>query len=283
MSKKSPENKYGVCVGDIFVHQHNSEDYSRCYFYQVVNLRGATQVVLREISSKIIGVDDNHEVCKPIKDAWVKDEELIKRVSVYEDSGKIFIMIDRFTYAYPYNKRKRYINSGTIFSWRFFQSRLLKGVECDVNKNSGVYFKESVSVGVFREREVEIRYPNGSKEKAYYNDAILMGKRTIKENGRIIHYIFEKGLIEDAQSYTIASFKTNEQGRSIRMKITCNADIQNGETQIVIGLDEDKYEKISLQTGGTTKVVEVDCEKGYVVTGGGRCIGSIELEIEHIG
>lgn len=73
--KKKKENIFGVKIGDIF-----------CYhleficFFQVIALRGSTQVVVKEIENEIIEeIDDCETKIIPIKDKFKKESWLLKK------------------------------------------------------------------------------------------------------------------------------------------------------------------------------------------------------------
>ena len=80
---KEKVNKYGVKVGDVF---YESWGYGQTNidFWQVVRLRGTTQIVLRAIKSEVVrNVDFCSDMVKPVKDAWTKHyagEEIVRTV-----------------------------------------------------------------------------------------------------------------------------------------------------------------------------------------------------------
>lgn len=86
---KEKINKYGVQVGDVFYNSWGYEQ-TNIDFWQVVALRGTTQIVLRAIGSKVV------ETCgwcsvivKPVKDNWTKHyagEQIIRTVQLYGES-----------------------------------------------------------------------------------------------------------------------------------------------------------------------------------------------------
>ena len=88
---KETVNKYGVKVGDVFYESWGYEQ-TNIDFWEVVKLRGKTQVVLRAISSKVV---ETLGFCqakvKPVKGSWSKHyagEEIVKTVKVLNYFGK---------------------------------------------------------------------------------------------------------------------------------------------------------------------------------------------------
>ena len=81
--KAEPVNKYGVKVGDVFYESWGWEQ-TNINFWQVVELRGATQIILRAINSEIVEqVGFCSNMVKPVKDSFCSHyagEELRKTV-----------------------------------------------------------------------------------------------------------------------------------------------------------------------------------------------------------
>ena len=82
-AKVEPVNKYGVKVGDVFYESWGYEQ-TNIDFWQVVKLRGETQIVLHAISSTAV---EERGFCsvmvKPIKNSWARHyagEEIVKTV-----------------------------------------------------------------------------------------------------------------------------------------------------------------------------------------------------------
>ena len=175
MGKKNPENKYGVRVGDIFAAHMCAEDWSLWSFYQVKRLRGETQVVVGEIAKEMIGADNYHQICKPIPDLWISDEELIKRVKKSaHDDGDIWLDLEKYYWAHVYDDHKEYKDFEDVVSEkmfeRIFESRVFKEIPFDVSNNSGVFFIGEVSPGIV---EAEIRFPDGKGQKTYLKGLYL--------------------------------------------------------------------------------------------------------------
>ncbi len=70
----APKNKYGVKVGDVFVDSWGY-DQTNIDFYQVVALRGTTQVVLKPVKKSSRSEGWCSDMVKPIKDAFFAPEE----------------------------------------------------------------------------------------------------------------------------------------------------------------------------------------------------------------
>ena len=83
VKKAEPVNKYGVKVGDVFYESWGWEQ-TNIDFWQVVELKGTTQIILRAINSKIVeSVGFCSNMVKPIKNSWGKHyagEEIRKTV-----------------------------------------------------------------------------------------------------------------------------------------------------------------------------------------------------------
>lgn len=79
VQKKQSFNQLGVQIGDVFSYSWGYEQ-TNVDFFQVVDLRGKTQIILREISHK--GRDNGFcsQMVKPIRDAFVTDETIRKTV-----------------------------------------------------------------------------------------------------------------------------------------------------------------------------------------------------------
>ena len=179
MGKKNPENKYGVRVGDIFAAHMCAEDWSHWNFYQVKRLRGETQVVVGKIAKEMIGADNYHQICKPIPDLWISDEEFIKRVRVSkwsDDDGQtdIYLDLEKYYWAHIYDEQKEYKDFEDVMSYKMFEkifeSRVFKEIPFDVSNNSGVFFMGEVSPGIV---EAEIRFPDGKRQKTYLKGLYL--------------------------------------------------------------------------------------------------------------
>lgn len=87
-AKKQPVNKYGVKVGDMFCDIWGYEQ-TNVDFYQVVDLKGSTTVVLKPVKKNARMIGDMSYMVSPIKDDFLEgkyktrlmtnDEETIQR------------------------------------------------------------------------------------------------------------------------------------------------------------------------------------------------------------
>lgn len=88
---KEAVNKYGVKVGDVFYNSWGYEQ-TNIDFYEVVKLRGKTQIVLRAIGSEIVRtLGFASYMVKPVKGAWTSHylgEEIVKTVKLFNYYGK---------------------------------------------------------------------------------------------------------------------------------------------------------------------------------------------------
>ena len=70
-AKKQPVNKYGVKVGDMFCDIWGYEQ-TNVDFYQVVDLKGSTTVVLKPVKKNARMIGDMSYMVSPIKDAFLE-------------------------------------------------------------------------------------------------------------------------------------------------------------------------------------------------------------------
>ena len=70
-AKKQPLNKYGVKVGDMFCDIWGYEQ-TNVDFYQVVDLKGSTTVVLKPVNKNARMIGDMSYMVSPIKDAFLE-------------------------------------------------------------------------------------------------------------------------------------------------------------------------------------------------------------------
>lgn len=69
------KNRYSIKEGDIFVQCYSgSEQETYYYFYQVTELRDATQVVVKEIQGAAVAFDKDKEQIVPVPNCWVREE-----------------------------------------------------------------------------------------------------------------------------------------------------------------------------------------------------------------
>ena len=124
-----------------------------------------------KIAKEMICADSCHQVCKPIPDLWISDEEFIKRAYVNElliNEGQTGIYIDLGKYysASIYDEHKEYKDFEDVMSEKMFDEilghRTYEGIRFDVSENSGLFFMGEVSDGIV---EAEIRFPDGKRQK----------------------------------------------------------------------------------------------------------------------
>ena len=70
-AKKQPVNKYGVKVGDMFCDIWGYEQ-TNVDFYQVVDLKGSTTVVLKPVNKNARMIGDMSYMVSPIKDDFIE-------------------------------------------------------------------------------------------------------------------------------------------------------------------------------------------------------------------
>ena len=70
-AKKQPVNKYGVKVGDMFCDIWGYEQ-TNVDFYQVVDLKGSTTVVLKPVNKNARMIDNMSYMVSPIKDDFLE-------------------------------------------------------------------------------------------------------------------------------------------------------------------------------------------------------------------
>ena len=76
-SKKEPVNKYGVKVGDLFYDSWGYEQ-TNIDFYQVVALKGTTQVILKAIRADARNVGFCSDMVKPRKDDFITGDYITR-------------------------------------------------------------------------------------------------------------------------------------------------------------------------------------------------------------
>ena len=191
MGRKAAKNRYGVQVGDIFTQAYSYEDFDGYYFYQVIALRGETQVVVRRIMESMVAFDGHCEQVVPVPDAWVSDEAPIRRVfDGFGSMNRINICIEKGWNGFAYLDNldsekihlKRRRNAPCIPYW-FSESNPEIAKQLDLEKGSGVYAADRSFAGMEDGCRVIIRYPDGREEEAILDE--LLKRETIRVWGII--------------------------------------------------------------------------------------------------
>ncbi len=180
MGKKETENRYGVQVGDVFAEKSDYEDGTGLGFYQVVRLKGETQVVLKQIDSLCTAFDLHAYVKVPVYDSWTNGEEMVRKIGIWERTDpeteltkrEIWVNISQsrgfgVPYAYLYDKSQRYIGSeGFLYPFQDEICREFPAIEqFELSEGSGI-FAENKPFGRFYDNcPVIIRYPDGREER----------------------------------------------------------------------------------------------------------------------
>ena len=165
MEKK---NQYGVQIGDIFSRMYIQKGRHFYGFYQVVALRGKTQVVVREIGGGVVAFDGRYEEVAPVPDAWVSEKTLIRQVK--DISGTLYIKIrsDWASTAYLEPDTQEYlfwsdIDPNMANCLREYHPELAKRLH--IEDGTGVYAVDKPFVSMDDDCPALIRYPDGREEK----------------------------------------------------------------------------------------------------------------------
>ena len=184
MGKKTVKNRYGVQIGDIFNRESHHEDGGGYSFYQVIALRGETQVVVREIRSEVIAFDGIYEGVAPVPDAWISDKIFVKKVyadgstpdaglKMFEDgicSVSIKIADNWFGYAHL-DRKKMYLEwyNGPSFAYVFKKYNPELAKQLDLKNGSGVFAVDRPFESYGDDCPAVIRYPDGREQEAILN------------------------------------------------------------------------------------------------------------------
>lgn len=202
MAKKKPQNRYGIKLNDIFVENWTSEDDDRYHFYQVVALRGELTVVVRQIYKKSVAFDGRYERVVPVPDAWVTDEELVRRVQEHNSFGerKLYIIPKDFGVWSSHanlikedEKDEMYLewSGGVDYPEMLRESAPEIAEQLDLKKGSGIYMIDgSFEHGLFgtavtalahnNEQRALLRYPDGREEEVVLSELL---HRALKSRG----------------------------------------------------------------------------------------------------
>lgn len=185
MGKKAAINRYGVQVGNIFTQNYTTEDHTAYIFYQVIALRGETQVAVRKILKSRVAFDGRHEQVIPIPDAWASDEILIRKVfSGTEGISQAKINIEKgwlHGSASLYHSDREmcleWSNGHCMPNWlREHNPEIAE--QLHLEEGSGVYVADRSQIGMKDGCLVVIRYPDGREEEVILNE--LLHRETIR-------------------------------------------------------------------------------------------------------
>lgn len=176
MAKKQAVNKYGVQVGDIFAQNFYTEDSDTYYFFQVIALRGQTQVVVKETESKIIAFDGKYVELVPNPGEWIfgREKELIRRVNP-AGKGRVEIVVEGGMRGSAYlEKGKRYLAKGLAAYWSHWlenSKRPELAEQLDLKKGSGIFAVDGFFGSKIKtDSRAVIRYPDGREEEIFLKD-----------------------------------------------------------------------------------------------------------------
>lgn len=167
--KKNKKNRYGVKIGDIFYEHSSTEDTENYFFYQVVDLRGETQVVVREISSTTVAFDWMYDGVVPLPGAYY-GERLIRRVDRVGEDGRLCIKTCRWAFL---EKKEMYIkfvglrpHFGEILEEAFPE---IADQFC-LGRGSGIFAKSGSFEHIYGDYQAILRYPDGREQEIRLKD-----------------------------------------------------------------------------------------------------------------
>lgn len=180
MARKTPQNRYGIKLNDIFAQDCSSPEGNSYNFYQVVALRGELTVAVRRISEKIAAFDGRYESVVPVLDNWVNDEELVRRVQKNEHLDKLYIEPDKHYF-------RAYKEDGLFLEFprtpHGYPEELCKSdpelaEQLDLEKGSGIFLIENMEQKAWRDYDQKalIRYPDGREEETTLKDLFNKNK-----------------------------------------------------------------------------------------------------------
>lgn len=189
MGKKEVKNRYGVQVGDIFNLASHYEDGGSHVFYQVVALRGETQVAVRPICQKVIAFDgNNYEGEVPLPNVWCSDEILVRKVmegtrtpgaglKKFEDGAcgvSIKIYEGWLGYAYLDREEMYVYYTGFGYSYSYFLQTYHPEIakQLDLRNGSGVFAIDRPFEGYGDDCRAAIRYPDGREQEVILKELL---------------------------------------------------------------------------------------------------------------
>lgn len=186
MAKKTVKNRYGVQAGDIFNWKSHHEDGGGYTFYQVIALRGETQVAVKKIGSKVIAFDGNYEGVVPMPDSWISDEILVRKVhssgstpdaglKIFEDgicNASIRISDNWLGYAHL-DREEMYLSSQRSHFTELlqkYQPDIAK--QLDLNQGTGIFAIDRPFESYGDDCCAVIRYPDGKEQEVIIKDLL---------------------------------------------------------------------------------------------------------------
>lgn len=173
MEKK---NQYGVQIGDIFSQHGSYEDWSCYSFYQVVALRGQTQVEVRAIGSRRVAFDGHYEEVVPVPNAWVSEKTLVRKVQEGGETYRACIRVAPGWYcSFAYlqdNKQYLVWSNGPSMAYYFREYNPKLAEQLHLEDGSGVYAADKPFVNMGDDCTAVIRYPDGREEKAVLRELL---------------------------------------------------------------------------------------------------------------
>lgn len=187
MARKTVKNRYGIQVGDHFVTDSYSESGSSC-FYRVIRLRGETQVVVREVKSKIVAFDKRYLGLVPVPEFPDANGggEYVRRV---DSSG---ISDDKDIHIYIYKtlggraklfKGIFHLSYNTVFSYMLMQYQPELAEQLDLRNGSGIFAVDDCFRSIGDACPALICYPDGREETVILSE--------------LLHYKEYRNLISD--------------------------------------------------------------------------------------
>ena len=170
---KKMQTEHGVQIGDIFCQRASYEDFDSCSFYQVVSLRGKTQVAVRKIKEAVIAFDHFHEGVVPVKDSWVNDEILFRKVG-YRYDGERYITVESGWQGNAYlDVGEMHILSGrSPFAETLCEYRPDIAEQLDLKQGSGVFSIDKPFDSIADNCRAVVRYPNGDQQEVILSELL---------------------------------------------------------------------------------------------------------------
>lgn len=186
MGKKQVKNRYGVQTGDIFNWHSLHEDFGGYSFYQVVALRGETQVAVREINQKVIAFDGHcHKGVAPLPDDWASDEILVRKVLKGNGTCGASIKITSNWLGYAYlDKSEIYwgFDGGPGYSYRLQTYHPEIAGQLNSQNGSGVFAVDRPFEHINDDCRAVIRYTDGREQEVILKELMHWGEEKQKRN-----------------------------------------------------------------------------------------------------